>query len=363
MSGSTYRRPRLQVLANGQPVAGAERAEVTSNGYQQADRFHVTVVIGPDATMTPAWWSDNADVTLDIRVGMLADGAAEGTAAFTSLLIGAVDKIDIDLIEGRIELTGRDKSALLIDTKTQETFANKTSSQIATILAGRHGLTPNVTATSKPVGQYYELEHDHITLGNFSATTTDWDLLAYLARLEGFDVWVSGNVLNFGPPPTGGTPFPLVFQAGAAPSLNAGSLVMERSLTLARDVQVTVKSWRSADSAATTRVVRAPGANNVSTGAAQNYDLTCANKTPQEALVAAQQYLAALTRQERILRVTMPGELTLNTRSQVSLSGTGTAFDQTYFVAEIERTLSWSTGFEQTLRLKNSSPRSTVVER
>ena len=53
----------------------------------------------------------------------------------------------------------------------------------------------------------------------------------------------------------------------------------------------------------------------------------------------------------------MPGELTLSPRSMLTLSGTGTAFDQSYFIDTIERVLNFETGFTQHIRAKNSSPR------
>jgi hypothetical protein len=58
--------------------------------------------------------------------------------------------------------------------------------------------------------------------------------------------------------------------------------------------------------------------------------------------------------------VDMPGDLTLTPRNLVRLEGTATSWDQTYAVDEIHRSLSFSDGFKQTLRLKNSSPRSMV---
>ena len=98
-----------------------------------------------------------------------------------------------------VEVDGRDLTARLLDARTQETFSNQTASEIAETLAGRHGLTPNVTATSTLAGRYYEAEHDRITLGQFSRATTEWDLLTYLAAREGFEAYISGQTLTFAP--------------------------------------------------------------------------------------------------------------------------------------------------------------------
>ena len=53
----------------------------------------------------------------------------------------------------------------------------------------------------------------------------------------------------------------------------------------------------------------------------------------------------------------MPGDLTLDPRSMIQLTGTKTDFDQTYFVDEIDRHLSMEIGFVQHVRAKNTSPR------
>lgn len=358
MSGSvpsTVRQPRLTMLVNGVPVNGAVSASISSNGYMQSDRFHAMVALGFDQTFTPSWWADHDDIKIEVQI------ALDTVSAPQSLFVGHVDQLDMDPIRQVVELQGRDLSSLLIDAKTQETFSNQTASQVAATLAARHGLTASVQPTTRLVGAYYEIEHDTITLNNFSKQTTEWDLLTFLAKQEGFEVWVQGNTLYFQPPPaTTSTPFPITFQPGQPPVSNVITLKMERSLTLAKDIVVTVKSWKTADGKAYTRKSKSAGASSAN-GKTQNYAVTIPNLTPDEALKRAQQMASDLSKHERILSVTMPGELTLTTRTMVSLSGTGTAFDQSYFVAEIEREISFDNGFTQTLRLKNSSPRTETT--
>jgi hypothetical protein len=52
-----------------------------------------------------------------------------------------------------------------------------------------------------------------------------------------------------------------------------------------------------------------------------------------------------------LLSVDMPCELTLTPRNMLVLQGTGTSFDQSYFVASIERTIAFDNGCTQSLRL------------
>ena len=50
----------------------------------------------------------------------------------------------------------------------------------------------------------------------------------------------------------------------------------------------------------------------------------------------------------------LPGELALDARTQISLTGTGADFDQLYYVAELDRHFSGTHGFTERLRLKNT---------
>ena len=136
---SELRAPRLRVIANGQVIAGAMEAEVVSNNYYAADRFSASVALGIDQWAEASFWASEPDILLDVQFSL------DGGASFTSLVQGAVDRVSLDPTLGLVHLDGRDLTASLIEARTQETFANRTSSEIASILAGRHDLTPRVS--------------------------------------------------------------------------------------------------------------------------------------------------------------------------------------------------------------------------
>ncbi len=341
------RAPRLRVIANGQIIAGAMEAEVVSNNYYGADRFSASVALGIDTWAEASFWASEPDILLEVQFSL------DGGGSFTSLVKGAIDSVSIDPALGLVHLDGRDLTASLIEARTQETFANRTSSEIATLLAGRHNLTAHVMQTSTPVGRYYQDEHDRVTLDQFSHATTEWDLLVFLARQEGFDIFVQGEALYFQP---------AVQTADLAVSLRPDdviNLTLERSLTLARDIEVVVKSWNSRQNNAFVQRARAAGRRSAgrSAGPPQRYVFVRPNLTPDDALKYAQRKLAELTRHERIIRISMPGELALSPRSMIALEGTGTEFDQTYYIDTIERRLRQGGGLTQHIRAKNTSPR------
>ena len=218
LNSETIRHPSLEIWANGAPLSGAIEAEVVSNNHYAADRFRARLALDADPGAI-GFWSTAGQILLDIRFGL--DGAT------ISAIQGAVDRVEIDPIQRVLRLDGRDLTARLIEARTQESFVNRTASEIAESLAVRHGLASQVTATKTQVGRYYQNEHDRITLGQFSRAITEWDLLTWLARQEGFDAYVQGTTLHFGLPRQNAT------QRMIGP-MDVLSLRLERALTLAR---------------------------------------------------------------------------------------------------------------------------------
>lgn len=328
------RYPRLRIQANGMVMAGAFEAEVANNCHYAADRFQLRLALSADPARGSIWWADQDAIFIDVAVSIGND--------YVNLVHGRVDSIEIDSQNDAVRVTGRDLSADLIEARAQGTFANQTSSDIATVLAGRHQLSADVEATSTPVGRYWQLEHDSLVLDGFARVTTEWDLLVKLAQYEGFTVWVQDATLHFRKadvhsPPT-------VLQAAELSGLR-----MERSLNLAQCVQVTVKSWHSR-AAQSYAQMASSGQVIGGGGKARNYVYVAPNLTPDLALRLAQQRLAELTRHERVIVAEMPGELSLAPGRTILLQGSNTAFDRTYRIDSLVRRFDMAHGFTQTLR-------------
>ena len=349
LSDLPSRAPRLQLLVNGQAIPSVIGAEIRSNNHYAADRFSASIALGAVGVPDGQFWAGEVDIRAEVQVSL-----DEGET-FVSLIQGAVDFVDIDPVANVVHIEGRDRSAALIEARTQEVFANRTSSEIATLLAERHGLIPLVKPTATPVGRYYQNEHDSITLDQFSRSTTEWDLLAFLARQESFDVFVQGSNLYFQPATAGRDNMAYL----AASDLI--DLRLMRSLTLARDIQVSVKSWNSNRNSAFVEEARAACGAAGDGLPVQRYVFVRPNLSSSDALRLAHLKLAELTRHERIVEMTMPGDLTLTPRSVIALRGTGSDFDQAYYVDVIERRVCLDRGFTQRIRACNTSPRSESI--
>lgn len=318
---TAVRQPRLQVLADGAVLPGAVSAEVNSNNHLAADRDRFRVRFA-------ARGLDLADLSgrLDVQVGL--DGG------WSSLLLGTADSVHFDPIRGTLDVEGRDLSAALVEARVDETFANRTSSEVAEVLAARHGLEADVTATSVTIGRLYGSERERLTMGQFARAATEWDLLAALAGQEGFDLFMDGPRLHFGPS-DGADPV-------ALPVGGCVSMEMEHRLALA-NVQVQVRSWGT----------RAGIAVSATAGAgSRRHGVVRPNLPQDEAQRLAERTLADLQRHEWAAHVVMPGELALTARSRVQVQGAGAGWDQVFAVAEISRQLDVRRGFSQRLALQ-----------
>ncbi len=364
----TARSPRGAVKLNGELIKGWIELEVDNNAYYAADTFRCTFAgaqLPPDRNV--AWFSDQQDMYVELFIGFPADPLNFSPSDLKSFIYGQVDHVVIDPAAYTVSVDGRDLSRVFIDNKTTQKWPNKTSSEIATALAKSHGLTPVVTATTTQVGKYYEIDHV-----NMADERSEWDILNYLANIEGFKVWVRGQSLYFQAPldPAKTMPYPIVYvppgtTAGAKANFEAARFT--RALTISRGIQVKIRSWNKSYAKGFTvaypsnvKTIRV-GSSAVGAGA-QIYSRTVPNLTQDQALQYAQKWYQQIVAHEMKLEgVALPGDNDLDIPSMLSLTGTGTKFDQAYYTDNIRRTLSFEGGYDMIIGAKNHSPDSEVT--
>jgi phage protein D len=357
MSGS-FNQPRMRLLANGVALP-VLRADVRQTGYYGASKFSATLAAFGDAAHGPAFWAGSDTYDVEIQGGFLAAGAAEGAASWQSLFMGQADEdLEIDLDRGTVSLQGRDYSGKLMDAKTAETFSNQTLAQIATTLAGRVGLQAEVSSTDQLAGQFYQIDHVRTAHDTFSRSSSYWEIITYLAQQEGYDVWVDGTTLYVQPKDAASAVPAFTVQSGQ-PSLsgstdygrvaNVSGLTLTRRPALAKDVQVTVTSWGPKSKA------KVSGSDGPAS-AGQKVTKTFPNLTQAQCAAMARTIRAELGRHERNVQFGMPGEFALRPRQAIAVQGTGTAFDTTFYISEIDRSYSARRGFWQTIRARNLPP-------
>ena len=318
------------MLVNGTAMGGIIEAEVQSTSFFSADRFSLRAAVS--ASGLDAW----SGVPLLVEIQISVDGDQ------VSLISGNADRVAIDPIRREINLAGRDFASLFVGTQIDLSFENQTSSEIATYLAEQQGLQALVTQTDTLIGRYYQNGRTRTALTQHARATTSWDLLCWLAQLEGFDVWVAGQTLYFQPV------VPTQPSLTIAPS-DCISMGLNRALDIAGGVTINVKSW---DCVSQTAVLQSASSAIVA-GAGLIRTVVRPNLSSADAQALASQLLDQTTQHERQVIFEIPGDLVTVPRMIILLTSTGTDFDGLYTVCSVERRLSFAGGFVQSVEARS----------
>ncbi|WP_439671404.1 phage late control D family protein [Cupriavidus necator] len=335
---------------------------MNNNSYYQADTFRVTFAANALPAETDAnWLSDQKEAFVEIFAGFPADPQNFSETDLDSLIYGQVDDVEYDPVATTVTLTGRDMTAAFIDTKTSVQYQNLTSSQIATKLAEAHGLTASGPATKTPAGTFYA--YDHVSMTD---ERSEWDLLTYLAENEGFLCYIRGTTLHFEPRPTEqGDPYVIrwAVDENGLPSANVQDLNLSRSMTVAKGVTVVARSYNTKQKQGFTAYYPSKGKTTQPGQASpssnrQVYTIRRGGLTQEAVTQLAQKTHREITQHEMKLWARLPADNILTQTAMVRLEGTGTKFDQDYYVDSITRSMSVDHGYSMTVSAKNHNPES-----
>jgi phage protein D len=165
-------------------------------------------------------------------------------AAPKALVVGEIDSVDFDYIGGNLNVTGRDKSAKLHQTKSAEKWTNKKNGEIVKDIAGRVGLEPDISQNTIDAGKYVNIDWSKITDGISFAT-----ILHKMAELEGARWWVNGGKLKFKSEDDQSTVYTITYsdrQTGAQIASKQADflqLKIRRNVQAGKTVSVKVASW------------------------------------------------------------------------------------------------------------------------
>lgn len=357
------RQPRV-LLALGDQLLDFERLTVTHSGTHQAGTLSGTIRSVPGSDIGQwGWWFSQGVIVLDVFAGFPANPRHFTTTDLTRLCTIRIDQVSLEVGSNTLSIEGRDLSAILIDKKTDGQFQNQTSSQVAQQFAQDAGLDYKIQPTMTKIGTYYDQDYVHM-----QREQTQWALLVYLARKEGFDCFVLGRTLYFGKyANTQQRSYLIQLNLENAErhyhESNAVRLVLTHDLTLSRDVIVTVRSFNTKTGKAYSALAKATGgkvlaARNLTpilpkTAAdPQNYVFVIPNLAPIEAQKKALQLAQEIVQHELHLSADLPGDDVLYPWVPIELQGTGTLFDTTFYPSEVSRTLT-PNDFTMSVRAKN----------
>jgi hypothetical protein len=315
------------------------------SGAMEAGTFRCSI----DAPVADwPWWAQQTEILVDVYAGTPADPQSYSTDELTNLMTVRCDQIELNPETQLIELEGRDLTSLLIDNKTTDKWPNKTSSQIAALIAAKMGLQTNIQATTGKVGNFYTA--DHVKLAK---AETYWNILTYLAQHEdGFQVHVLGKTLFFGQFAAKASldPYLITFVPSSAalpiPESNAKHLKFSRDLTLAQDISVTVRSYHGYKGASfkatatATKTAKKIEKDAELAQVIQKYDYTIPGLTQPQCALKAQELLGQISRHELKMHAELPFDTILYPWVPVKVEGTNTVWDATYTPLNVSRTFS-----------------------
>ncbi len=345
--------PRFRALVGGAVINGLKSVEIDSNNYGRGDSFHFDAV--PDVG---SHWFDPPDNAAPVDVliqGAMLSGPAATATGWTTIVQGGADSVDWDPIRRTVSIQGRDYSSKLIELSTGvDVYLNRVSSDVISDLATRAGLKCDADRTSTIVGQYYQIEHKRHGLASHSKQTTAWDLMMRLARIERYDLWVTGTTVSFKRQLSNTDPAWLlpISLGGDVPVSPVWNLRLGKQAGLTREVRVEVLSWDSRQRRAT--VGKFPPAGSVlkAAASAQTYTFVLPNLTQDRVNAEAAAYYNEIKCHQRTITWEQTGNMLLQPRQRVAISGAGLNWDGIYRIDSVHRRYS-NQGFEMTVTVRN----------
>jgi phage protein D len=337
------RRPQVQVVLNDSVTLLPTTVDVVHHATYTASTFRIRIPLTGNPDLQIYDWSDLNSARVRIQISL------DSGVPFVDLIEGSTDILELNPVTGVIQLEGRDLSCSLLDTKMPTDFQNQTPTEIARVLAIKHGLTPVIATTSAYVGRLYSNNYNITSLAQYSKLASDWDVLALVARSEGCDLFVNGTELVIQPQ---------ISRSDAPQYVRLSELTDLRLFkvpALAGGGVVTVTSWNSATGALASGTSNIGSARNTDSNASDSqskYTLVRPNLSVSAAQTLATREASQTMRNSQSVQFTMPAEYLLDPHRPIRLEGTNTSFDDIYGIDTIARSYRPKSGLTQTVRAR-----------
>lgn len=342
---SQARQPRAQILIDGNAVPLVELT-VNVSRHARSDTFSGATALqatGRDL----GYWANIGPVECVVQA---CNDEGEG---YVTLLKGALDTVEVraDAREGaKIHFSGRDNSAKLIDNKTTAKHLNKKASDIVKELAEKYGLQADVDDTGDDAGKIHTSDNAHLVDND-----TAWNTIARLAEREGAFLYFKDDTIYFklpGSDSSGGT-YPIRFTPPSEDEGADGNLIaiqLTQNVHLNKGVKQTVRSWhtRKEKNICTTKEAQSAGY-----GDPLEFIDYVAGLTDEQVEKIATKKQIERQRHEMRIEVIMPGDVNFDARMMISLSGTGSSWDQEYHCDSAVHQFSAFSGYSLRIAAKN----------
>ena len=307
--------------------------------YLAADSFEATF---RNDNYLSDWFRKLQEVK--IYLGYVKNPASWSKSELDHVFTGRIDGVKPKFGNSMtVQIIGRDYSAPMIDTEYSVAYAERTSSQIAAMLAQKYGLTPWITKTTVIVEK--ELQADK----------KEWEVLQALADREGFVCYVTKNKeLYFGPRQEEDEEVVAELSYHVPGLANIGEIEFDDS-TIGVINKVTIRHWgRNRQlieaSAVNQQVVDAMGGQ-----IKERVIYESRAKTYELAKMYAEKRLKQLSRTVVTASGICPGNPKIIAEKRVKVSGCG-RFDEIYYVEKAVHKLSKSEGYRTSFDITSVRP-------
>lgn len=324
---------------------------VQKRNWFSAGRIEATFALWGNPDFAPDFWALNNSINIDVRVEFL--NSDTGDSSFHTLIRGIVDKIEMDMVRGKVKVTGRDFFSFLTDTRVVMSKDEMRIKDVVREYAALHGLTP--VFDDGVDGDYGRVQGaddklDWASLGDLAPQLTKADLLCSFAQQTGASMFVEGTNLYFITHPDGEA-YPLVapqptYEGGVTrlSPTNATGLSLEHDLVLAGHNHQFYLAVNRTD-LAQNNVYKA--GEDGEDGKTIVHGTQWANKKDEHASDTAQHQLDELMAHEFKIDWTVAGPqlVDMTLRDVINFSGTNSPWDGEYMVDTIEHSLDFRRGF------------------
>jgi hypothetical protein len=339
-------KPRSIVKLDGQSVYFLDWT-VNLNSTHQADDFTINLPFRIDQNQTqnylvatpekPSYLFTKSDVLVEIFVGFPRNPENYQSSDLKRIMYGNMDTAELNLSNSGevVTLTGRNRVAPFLDTKSTIKYQNMTSSAIAGMLAKKYGLATSITPTYTLAGKYFAGDSTVI-----NSDTCEWDLLAFLADQEGFELRVWDNTLYFGP-------FEKIIGNVTTDGLkytwgqNIVDLTITRSPHAAKNLIIDVHSYNSKTGKHIKATAKKTGS---SSGESFHQRYYYPGLTQDQAQKKATSILNQLSKLEIIGTLDVVGHEKLTVDRLLLLNGLGTGLSNQYYVRKASHTFNMISG-------------------
>lgn len=276
------------------------------------------------------------------------------------LIAGRVDQITYQPLTQQLSFEGRDYSSVFLDSVTASSYFNYTTFEVISLFASKYGFEVKGEETGNKIGSYFNYDF-------FSAQPLirEWDFLVSLAQKEGYFLYFDGQVLNFQPLPSAEGKTSMIYSV--YPNSTFIDLTLERNLTQARTIEVTVSS-RGFDGNFSYTARRAPlktkrfGITQKKFGDVQKYQRDVPGLSQLQCEQLANSLAKTYSLNERLVRFRSIVDTAFTRQSLFELRGTQTDFDQIYYPETIQYAFSVDEGYTMTIEAKNHSPQNEELQ-